>query len=162
MKWTFTQIICSSSSNSSSNSSSRYSSSSSSSCCSIVVVAIKWCLSKTGSQISTAAGRRAQRLDHRSGQTPTSRSLSFTTTETLSSAAENGISVTQSHVSHLSKTIRPLPSVGWDPLAFTQESAKTSCAKKHPTEKTPGPWKKTPGKNTGGHAVSWKCLGTVI
>lgn len=50
-------------------------------------------------------------------------------TETLSSAADNGIPVIQSHVSHLSKTIRPLPNVGCDPLAYTQESAKNSCPK---------------------------------
>lgn len=62
-------------------------------------------------------------------------------TETLSSAADNGIPVIQSHVSHLSKTIRPLPRVGRDPLAHTHRSQP----------RLPDPQKNNPLKNLLNH-----------
>lgn len=56
-------------------------------------------------------------------------------TESLSSVAHEGIPVIQSHAVHLSKTIRPLPDVGCDPLAHSHGSQPRLPAQKHPLTK---------------------------
>lgn len=112
----------------------------------VVVVVVQWCLSKTGSQISFSSWAESAAFGPQSQVRSDTHRLQpelHYNTETLSSAADNGISVIQSHVLHLSKIIRPPTNVGWDPLAYTQESANTSCPKN------------TPLKNLLGHKNMW-------
>lgn len=86
----------------------------------VVVVVIQWCWYTTVSQIpherwaeNAAFGPKSQVRSDTHRLQP---ELHYNT-ETLSSAPDNGISLVQSHVLHLSKTIRPPSNVGWDPLA---------------------------------------------